>query len=77
MTTITHHIIQLCKVALDSCLLPGTANGTEIVWLYISHWNKSLSAICFAIISIITIDASTGGDTNIITSRSVSEIENG
>jgi hypothetical protein len=75
MNTSLHHIKQLVKIALDTCLLPGAGAGTEVLWLYVTQWNKKASAICFAMLSLLTINAP-DSDVTMVSSHAVSEIEN-
>jgi hypothetical protein len=43
---------SLLKSAIDCCILPGTANGTEILWLYMLEWWREVSAVLFALLSV-------------------------
>jgi hypothetical protein len=46
---------SLLRAAIDSCILPGTTSGTEILWLYTMQWKKEFSALCFAFLSLLTL----------------------
>ena len=41
------------RTAIDSCILPGTTLGTEILWLYCKEWKKEFSGILFALLSLL------------------------
>jgi hypothetical protein len=41
------------RAVADTCILPGTVNGSEILWLYLLHWKKEYSTFSFALISFL------------------------
>lgn len=43
------------RSAIDSCILPGTSLGTEILWLYCKEWKKEFSGILFALLSLLFV----------------------
>ena len=40
------------KTILDSCVMPGTGNGAEIVWLYSTHMKAKVFILSVALISM-------------------------
>lgn len=74
METFLIFIRSLIRTAVDCCILPGTMNGTEILWLYILQWKKEVSAISFAVISILS-QISAPSDIGVITHHAVNKSE--
>jgi hypothetical protein len=46
---------SLVRTVVDGCILPGTTNGTEILWLYGLQWKKEFSTLCFAVLSLLSL----------------------
>jgi hypothetical protein len=46
---------SLVKTSLDNYVLPGTASGTEILWLYMIQWKRDLAALSFASFYLILL----------------------
>lgn len=44
-------IKAVTRSLLDFCMLPGTATGAEILWLYSLQWKNRFSLITIALIS--------------------------
>ena len=44
-------ITAFSKTMIDSCILPGTACGAEIVWLYAKQWQNRMSWMALALVS--------------------------
>ena len=40
------------RIVVDSCILPGTTLGSEILWLYMQQWKREFSGIFLAILSL-------------------------
>jgi len=41
-------IKTLVKSSLDNYVLPGTMNGTEILWVYLIQWKRDIAIFTFA-----------------------------
>jgi hypothetical protein len=52
LTTILQALKTLVRSMADCYILPGTATGTDILWLYLLQWKKEASTISLAILSI-------------------------
>jgi hypothetical protein len=59
--------------AVDSCILPGTVTGGEIVWLYFKQWKKEWSAIGLAVLYVIFLHFDLPADARSIVSRTFAE----
>jgi hypothetical protein len=76
MNTILSHSKSLVKVAVDTCILPGTTCGTEILYLYLIQWKKELSTLFFAFLSILFAQFNSQIDVRTIPHHSFNENEN-
>jgi hypothetical protein len=61
--------------AIDSCILPGTVLGTEIVWLYFKQWKKEWSAIGLAVLSVFFLHFDLPADARSVIIRAFIEHE--
>jgi hypothetical protein len=43
----------MTRTLIDFCVLPGTALGAEILWLYSVQWKNKASLVVLAIVSFI------------------------
>jgi hypothetical protein len=43
----------IVKTVVDCCVLPGTALGAEIFWLYARQWKSQFSMYSLALISLL------------------------
>jgi hypothetical protein len=41
------------KTVVDYCVMPGTANGAEILWLYTQQWKNRVILVGVGFISLI------------------------
>jgi hypothetical protein len=41
------------KSVIDFCVLPGTANGAEILWIYTMQWKSRVAFIVIGLISFV------------------------
>jgi hypothetical protein len=58
---------------VDSCILPGTVLGSEILWLYLKQWKKEWSAIALALLSVIFLHFDLSADARSIVSQTFTE----
>ena len=63
------------KMIIDSCILPGTALGAEIVWVYCREWKNQISMTAFALISFAYLLTANATVSNGV-SKPVTEQEN-
>jgi hypothetical protein len=75
MNTLLTVVKPVLRIVMDACFLPGTSNGTEILWLYLIQWNKKFSALCFIILSTLTV-VGLSTEVNTMTAQSLNEIDN-
>jgi hypothetical protein len=52
LTTILQALKTLVRSMADCYILPGTASGTDILWLYLLQWKREASTISLAILSV-------------------------
>lgn len=52
-------IKSLLKSSLDNYVLPGTTTGSEILWLYMTHWKRELAAITSATFDLMYTELET------------------
>jgi hypothetical protein len=43
----------LTRSVLDFCVVPGTANGAEILWIYTMQWKNRTAFIVIGLISFV------------------------
>jgi hypothetical protein len=43
----------ITKSVVDFCVLPGTANGAEILWIYSMQWKNRASLIFIGLLSFV------------------------
>jgi hypothetical protein len=61
MNTFSTLIKTLLSAAVDCCILPGTANGAAILWIYTMQWKNEIRDLSFALFSAVSvIDAENG-----------------
>ena len=66
---------SMVKMIVDSCILPGTALGAEILWVYVKEWRNQISMTSLALLSFaFLLTAHAGIVTAII--KPVTEQEN-
>ena len=68
-------IESLFQSIVDTCILPGTANSTEILWLYTKQWRHELTILVMAIITLLSTMESSQ-DVNIHKHQTVIEPDN-
>lgn len=61
------------RIVVDSCILPGTTLGTEILWLYMKQWKREFSGILFAILSLIFFHSDVAADIRSVVSQTLSD----
>jgi hypothetical protein len=65
----------LFRIVVDTCILPGTSNGTEILLLYLRQWSKEVSLVGIAVISLTSI-VNSSSNVHIVNQQTVIEPEN-
>jgi hypothetical protein len=72
MNSLRFLVKTFARTVVDSCILPGTTLGTEILWLYMKQWKKELSTISLAIISIVILQLNLPADAHTVVSQALS-----
>ena len=65
----------LTKTVVDSYVLPGTAMGAEILWLYSIQWKNQISTWAVALVWFAFSQAHIHGAEQFSSNRSVNEQE--
>lgn len=59
---------------VDCCIMPGTANGTQILYLYAIQWKKKMSVVCFAFLLLMS-SVESAGNPQVVTQQSFTDPE--
>jgi hypothetical protein len=66
---------SIAKMIVDSCILPGTTMGAEILWVYVREWRNQASMVTLALLSFAYLLTAHVGFSN-SASKPVTEQEN-
>jgi hypothetical protein len=56
---------SLMRSSLDNYVLPGTATGTDILWIYLIHWKRDMHVLCLALVYLVTFSQDPGTATTV------------
>jgi hypothetical protein len=66
---------SLFRSVVDTCILPGTSNGTEILLLYVRQWSKEVSIVSIAVLSMASM-INSSSNTHMTSQQTVVEPDN-
>ena len=55
---------SIMRSSLDNYVLPGTATGTDILWIYLIQWKRDVHMLCLALIYLVTFQHNPDAATN-------------
>jgi len=64
---------SIMRSSLDSYVLPGTATGTDILWIYLIQWKRDMHMLCLALVYLVSFQQDPSAATDVVnTSRDTS-----
>ena len=55
----------LMRSSLDNYVFPGTATGTDILWIYLIQWKRDMHVLGFALVYLLTIPTASGANNDV------------